>query len=304
MTTAFYDASFATLGRLYGPQAKSMITGVALVGGFAMATSWPLTALLMETVGWRGTCFCYAGMHIVVGLPLHLFLLPVEARRSPSIAPTRVVTSAESGCGTEENTAIRRRSLSLWLLGANLTLSVCIGSMVQVHLLTLLHGLGLELTAGVALGSLLWLAQGSGRLIEIFIGRYCHPVWEGVLASLLVLVGLALLFPMNSIVIAIGLVVFGIGNGIRIILKGTLPLILFGDYGYASLIGRLAFPTLVAQAGAPALGAIALAMWSTTAAIIALVILALINLCLSVALRRAVPQPEHAVAALREPVEP
>jgi MFS family permease len=56
MAMGLYDAAFATLGRLLGRSARSSMTGVTLLAGFASTIGWPLTALLENEVGWRATC--------------------------------------------------------------------------------------------------------------------------------------------------------------------------------------------------------------------------------------------------------
>src|SRR6201984_1720051 len=47
-----YDAAFAALGRIYGDAARSAITGITLMAGFASTVGWPLTALGLEKIGW------------------------------------------------------------------------------------------------------------------------------------------------------------------------------------------------------------------------------------------------------------
>lgn len=54
MGCGLYDPAFATLGRLYGAEARPAITTLTLWGGFASTVCWPLSALLVEQVGWRG----------------------------------------------------------------------------------------------------------------------------------------------------------------------------------------------------------------------------------------------------------
>ena len=49
---------------------------------------------------------------------------------------------------------------------------------------------------------------------------------------------------------------YGAGYGIMWIARGTLPLALFGPERYATLMGRLAFPSLIVQALAPSAGAL------------------------------------------------
>ena len=298
MSAGLYDSAFAALGQRYGLQARALIGTLTLTVGFALATSWPFSALLLETLGWRAACFSYAGMHLALALPMHLFLLPAGPVSAVASSGGK---SAELSPVAKTARASRRLAVLLVLV-MNLTLSIIIGSVLQLHLLALLQGLGVAFAPSVALGSLIWLAQGGGRLLEVSLGRRFHPVWEGVGASVFVLAGLALLLAAQPVAIAIGLVLFGMGNGVRGIVKGTLPLVLFGAAGYATLVGRLGLPTLIAQAAGPALGAVALTKWGVMPSLLALTGLALVNLLLSYALRIALPP--DAPAPCLSPVVP
>src|ERR1700733_615241 len=73
MGLGLYDAAFATLGRIYGDNARRAITGITLLAGFASTIGWPLTAWGLDAIGWRNTCFAWAAAHVVLGLPLNLF---------------------------------------------------------------------------------------------------------------------------------------------------------------------------------------------------------------------------------------
>src|SRR3979490_1301193 len=75
MGFGLYDAAFAALGRIYGNTARRAITGITLLAGFASTVGWPLTALGLESIGWRNTCFAWAAAHILIGLPLNFFML-------------------------------------------------------------------------------------------------------------------------------------------------------------------------------------------------------------------------------------
>ena len=66
MGAGLYDAAFSTLGSIYGKDARSAITWVTLFGGFASTVCWPLSALLVEQLGWRGACFAYAAIQLGV----------------------------------------------------------------------------------------------------------------------------------------------------------------------------------------------------------------------------------------------
>src|SRR3954447_16485585 len=76
MGFGLYDAAFAALGRMYGDAARGAITGITLIAGFASTVGWPLTALGLEHIGWRNTCFAWAAAHILFGLPINFLMLP------------------------------------------------------------------------------------------------------------------------------------------------------------------------------------------------------------------------------------
>jgi len=95
MGAGLYDAAFSTLGRLYGAQARSAIVQLTLWGGFASTVCWPLSAWLVEAVGWRGACLAYASLHLAVTLPLALLRNP--ARGPPAARPGPANRGGSSG---------------------------------------------------------------------------------------------------------------------------------------------------------------------------------------------------------------
>jgi hypothetical protein len=110
-------------------------------------------------------------------------------------------------------------------------------------------------------------------------GRHYHPIWTMVASVSLVAAGVILLaagFP----ILALALALYGAGNGIGSIAKGTLPLALFGPFGYASLMGKLAMPSLLAQALSPSLGAILIEGSGPYVALLLLCGLAAVNVSL------------------------
>ena len=267
MGAGLYDPAFATLGRLYGAQARGAITQVTLFGGFASTVCWPLTALLQAHLGWRGACLGLAAILLGVVLPIYLLVLPKQAGpaapRSPSAAA--------------EAPKLPHRRLALGLVAASLTIASVVMTMVAVHLLTLLRDRGIGLAEAVALGALIGPAQVGARLIEMFAGRIGHPVWTMLVSTVTVALGLALLLA-DAQAAAAAIVLYGAGSGIRSIVRGTVPLALFGQHGYATLMGRLAMPSLVAQAAVPALGGLLIARVGEHATLLLLVGAAVLNI--------------------------
>ena len=83
---------------------------------------------------------------------------------------------------------------------------------------------------------------------------------------------------------ALALVLYGAGIGLESIARGTLPLALFGADGYATLMGRLALPSLIAQAAAPSVAAILLQTRGVSTMLGALGVVAIANVLLVIVL--------------------
>ena len=56
-------------------------------------------------------------------------------------------------------------------------------------------------------------------------------------------------------IIPLALALYGAGIGLESIARGTLPLAVFGPERYPVIMGRIAMPSLIAQAAAPSIGA-------------------------------------------------
>jgi MFS family permease len=280
MGAGLYDPAFATLGRQFGRDARRMITAVTLFGGFASTVCWPITALLLENFGWRTTCLVYAVAHLCLGLPAYLFLLP---RTPPAIAAT-IDSAAQQ---THSELPEHKRRTAFILVGAILTVGAGTLSLVSTHLLTLLQSRGFELAAAVALGALIGPSQVAARVIEITAGKNYHPVWTMLVGVGLVAVGIVLLW-INIPIVALALIAYGAGNGIASIVRGAVPLILFGPATFAVLMGKLSLPILVAMAAAPTIGALLIGAGGAALTFGVLMAASLINVALAVLLTRYV----------------
>ncbi|KRE00812.1 MFS transporter [Bosea sp. Root670] len=273
MAAGLYDAAFSTLGRLYGGTARSAITVLTLWGGFASTVCWPLSAYMVAQFGWRETCFAYAAIQLLISLPLVLTTVPPAA-----------IDISQSARTTSQDIKLAGNDRSMFLLLAGLlVIGGAIGSIVGVQLLTLLQAQGITLAAAVALGVLVGPAQVGGRVIEMAGKGKHHPLWTMTAALVLVALGLGLLtFGLGPVSMAI--LLYGAGNGVFSIAKGIVPLALFGADRYAPIVGRLARPSLVAQALAPAASAWILEHAGVTGAYGTLLLLAAANVVLCLGL--------------------
>jgi hypothetical protein len=286
MGAGLYDAAFAALGRLHGLAARREITNLTLVAGFASTVCWPLAALFVSEWGWRGACLAFAALLLAVAVPLYLAAFPREARRE--VVARVAATDGESGRAGPERRGGRGRSALLSplfvLTAAAFTLSSVIASIVSVHLITLMEARGVALAAAVGFGALIGPAQVGARVVESLFGARYHPLWTMFASTLCVAAGVALLWSGMPAVLAAAFVFYGAGMGIKSIARGTLPLALFGADGYAPLMGRMAMPILVTQAASPSLGAVLIERTGADTTLAVLVLLAVIDVALVVAI--------------------
>lgn len=243
MACGLYDAAFSTLGRIFGRDARSAITQLTLWGGFASTVCWPLSAWLVESLGWRSACFAYAGFHLAVTLPLALCALPYAVRPITN-GPSQKVALADPVPVTDV------RFVCLATAGVVLAMLSTIWS---VHFVTILTASGYTIAAAIGIGTLIGPAQVGARVLEMMGRGRHHPVWTMLAAATAVFAGfLGLLLGMPA---AIAMIAYGAGNGLWSIARGALPLSVFGSEGYARTMGRLATPMLISSAAAPFVGA-------------------------------------------------
>ncbi|MDE2614022.1 MAG: MFS transporter [Burkholderiales bacterium] len=244
MGGGLYDAAFAALVRLYGSASRDPITGITLLAGFASTVGWPLTAWMNEAWGWRGACFGWAALHLLLGLPLHL-LLPRAAARAPAQVPAPGPAAAAPAAAAPSGW------LTLVLLAFVFAATRFVATAMGAHLPGLLMAVGGSLAAAVAAGTLVGPAQVGGRLLEFGLLRRVHPLLSARLATLGHPLGALALLAFGMPAAVPFVLLHGAGNGILTIAKGTLPLAVFGPQGYGMRQGWLSMPSLVLQALAP-----------------------------------------------------
>jgi len=247
MGAGLYDAVFAALGRMYGSAARTPITTLTLFGGFASTICWPLSAFMIDHIGWRMACFVYAGLHLFVSLPLQMSVV----RRTPAKTASVAVSDGVS----IEPLRLANETAIFTLLALMLSITAGVGSIVIVHFMIFLQARGVDFAVAVTLGTLFGPSQVGARVVERLFGNRYHPIWTMVASCTLMAVGLFMLAGKIPLLILI-IVLYGGGYGISWIGRGTLPLALFGPVRFPRLMGKLAFPSLIVQALAPSAGAL------------------------------------------------
>ena len=265
MASGLYEAAFATVVRIYGKEARGAITGITLLAGFASTVGWPLSAFLEAHYGWRVTCWVWAGLHLVVALPLNLYL-PNRTATSNTSPLSELGQAALVADSPQQQ--VQATQTATYVLAFVFAATWFTSTAMAAHLPALLQACGVAAATSVLVGMLIGPAQVAARLLEFGLLRRMHPLASSRLAAALhPLGGAALLLVGPPMALLFG-VLHGAGNGILTIAKGTLPLVVFGPQAYGHRQGVLMVPARIAQALAPWLFGLALAQWGQAALLV------------------------------------
>lgn len=273
MRCTLYDAAFAALARIGGAEARKPMAQITLLGGLASTAFWPIGEQLAAALGWRGAVFAYAGFALLT-IPLHLALPPGRTERVRRVA----AAPAE----------IRREH---WIAGGLyaliVTLTNALNAGMSAHMIGILAGLGLAAPVAVWIATLRGIGQSGARLAEVLFGGGLSPPALTLAASaVLPVCFLAGLWGGQFAAAAIAFAfLYGAGNGLLTITRGTLPLVLFDPSRYGAVAGRLLVPGFLCSAAAPIVYAAviqslgeAAALW-LSAALAAVTLAAAAGLC-------------------------
>jgi len=259
MAGVLYEPAFAVITATFGPDARRGITALTLVGGFASTVFMPLTQLLIATVGWRQALLVLGGLNLAVCLPLHALFVPASHASPSSSAPPETGDTAPS---TSELRAILRGrafwGLAIWFTAANATASGFVFQFVP-----LLTTWGIGMTAILACVALIGPMQVAGRVVLMcFSSRLeTREIGTAVVILLPAAILALLCLPHKPICLGLAAALYGAGNGVMTIARGTAVADLIGRTHYGAINGALTLPTMVAKALAPVVAA---AIWTAT----------------------------------------
>lgn len=251
MRMTLYDAAFAALVQVTPSRGRRAISYLTLFGGLASTVFWPIGHELNAIYGWRITLLIFAAINLLVCLPLHWFGL---ARRETERHAAQVNITASPEATADAPLEGTARSIAMVLFGLIVSASALVIGAISVHLVPILEAAGLVGGVAVTIASLKGVAQVAGRIWDLTLVRSWHPIDVGRVSIALMPLSFALLMlggSSFSLALAFTLL-FGISNGVVTIMRGAVPLALFGHKGYGEVLGVLATPYLLLAAVAPA----------------------------------------------------
>ncbi|HRD74557.1 MAG TPA: MFS transporter [Hyphomicrobiaceae bacterium] len=252
MRLTLYDAAFAAIVQVAPDRGRRGISYLTLWGGFASSVFWPIGHYLNGLYGWRQTLAIFAVFNLVACVPLHWFGITRHDKGSDTGQAKPAAAGAASAVDGRPLEG-RARSVGIALFALVMSFIAFVFSVTSVQLVHLLEQAGLATAAAVWLGSLKGVAQVGGRILELTYGSRYHPMTIAriAIASLAASVVL-LIMSGGSLWLAVAFTVLtGAAQGVLTIVRGAVPLALFGASGYASVLGLIATPILVVSAASP-----------------------------------------------------
>lgn len=262
-------AAYIYLNEVLGREAKGAIGALMLLTGLSSSVFWPLTALLVEQLGWRMTCFVFAATPLFVCLPLYGLGLPAQS-------PVRVAANPATSDGGRSTVG----GTTFYLISSAIALNAFVTYGLSAVLIELFKARGLTLAQAVGLGSMLGVVQVTARGLDFLGGGRWDGITTGIVAgTALPLAMVLLIFSGGGYVAVVAFVIlYGLASGALAVARATIPLVFYDKADYARAASHIALPLNLLSASSPPILAALLNRFNGNA------VLALTALCSTLAL--------------------
>jgi MFS family permease len=241
LAATLYTPVFAVVTRRFPRDFRRAIITLTFLGGLASSVFIPLSAWLIAQLGWRQALLPLAAIHVLVCLPVHFFCL----RDAP---PPAAHHGAEG-----HSPAALLRSPPFLLIGVFVVGMMGITAAIPPHLISLLRESGLPEAWVIAIPATIGVVQVLGRLLLFFFEHRFDLHLANRLIPWLIPLALGALIagaatPLGGLLFVL---LYGLGNGMLTIVKGTAIAQYVNRQHVAALNGALGLPQAVARAIAP-----------------------------------------------------
>lgn len=242
MAATLYTPVFAVVTRRFPLDFRRAIITLTFLGGLASTVFIPLTAWLIQSLGWRHALWVLAAINLLVCVPLHALALRGAPRPAAAAGPVAARSASPY-----------LRSPPFLLIGVFVVCTMGVAAALPPHMISLLRGGGLAEAWVIAVPAGIGLLQVAGRLLLFFFERRFDIHLANRLIPLLIPLGLAALLAGagQAWVALLFVLLYGLGNGMLTIVKGTAIAQYVNREHVASLNGALGLPTAVTRALAP-----------------------------------------------------
>lgn len=258
MAAVLYSPVFAVVTRRFPHDFRRAIITMTFLGGLASTVFMPFTAWLMALWGWRHALIGLAAFHLLVCAPLHALTLRG--------APRPLRTAASDADATPKDLSRHLLGAPFLLIGLFVILMMAVTVALPAHMVNLLRENGLGAAWAIAIPASIGAIQVLGRLLLYFFEHHFDVHLANRLIPCLIPLGLAalLMAPLFAAaqlwVVLLFVLLYGMGNGMLTIVKGTAIAQYVNRDHVATLNGALGLPLALARAGAPLMMGL---MWNT-----------------------------------------
>ena len=251
MACVLYSPVFAVVTRRFPQDFRRAIITLTFLGGLASTVFIPAGAWLIARWGWRDALLVLAALHLLLCAPLHAWLLRDAPPRLPAHAPDP--SAAPPAAGLQP----LLRSRTFVLIGVFMVLMTTATASLPAHMISLLREHALSEAWVVAVPALIGVFQVAGRvLLSLFEQRLDVHRANRMIPALIPLGLVALLVSpwlgaAHQAVVLLFVLLFGMGNGMLTIVKGTALAQYVSLAHVAALNGALGIPLALARAAAP-----------------------------------------------------
>ncbi len=247
MAATLYAPGFAVLTRRFPNDFRRAIITMTFLGGLASTVFIPLTAWLIANWGWRQAFIALAGMHLLVCAPLHALTLR-NAPRPQAAARHQVAASGASQFLS---------SAPFLLIGVFVIPMMAVTVALPAHMVSLLRESGLREAWVIAIPATIGVIQVLGRLLLYLFEQYFDLHLANRLIPCLIPLGLIALLAAPLLrqqqvwAVLLFVLLYGMGNGMLTIVRGTAIAQYVNRDHVATLNGALGLPLALSRAGAP-----------------------------------------------------
>ena len=246
MAATLYAPAFAVLTRRFASDFRRAIIVMTFLGGLASTVFIPLSSWLIASLGWREALWVLAALQFGVCAPLHFFWLRGASRRADT-PRTPPPDAAAPGLATH------LRSTPFLLVGFFVVGMAAVTAALPPHLINLLREAGLPSAWVILIPASIGVLQVIGRLLLYFFEHHVSVHRANALIPCLIPLGLGLLLAGSgqALLGLLFVLLYGMGNGLITIVKGTAIAQYVDRTHVASLNGALGVPQALARAAAP-----------------------------------------------------
>ena len=272
MAATLYTPVFAVVTRRFPDDFRRAIITMTFLGGLASTVFIPLSAWLISHLGWRHALWVLAALHLLVCAPLHYLLLknaPPQVGHAPigqeQVAPAQGSQKPARQTAAAPTLRHHLTSAPYLLIGLFVVLMMAVTAALPAHMVSLLRENGLSEAWAIAIPASIGAIQVLGRLLLFFFEHRFDVHTANRLIPCLMPLGLMALLGASwwsgaggsgqgggaALLVLLFVFLWGMGNGMLTIVKGTAMAQYVSREHVASLNGALGIPLALARAAAP-----------------------------------------------------